>query len=266
MEGSNKRQLSPQAGTSGKKAKGPYDPRNEAVAPTKKQPHKPDARPTTQGDSDSESDARDQSYLEGVKNAEINFDFELALDEENIQEAMAMATTEEQRERAKKAAEYIEKVGRISNNCSQLLGKQLSNTHMHICLQVKRTRKSLSDPKNKPKVNFWGTPRTRAAAAAAQAYSSQVSRRLRLAKRITVTPPNHFLHSLQLKTARAIVKEMDKNNNATDALKSAAAKDAAEASKQGRTSGFTPPGAKSTPKGPSSKPKVSPQFKPGPPQ
>ena len=169
MEGSNKRQLSPQAGTSGKKAKGPYDPRNEAVAPTKKQPHKPDARPTTQGDSDSESDARDQSYLEGVKNAEINFDFELALDEENIQEAMAMATTEEQRERAKKAAEYIEKVGRISNICSQLLGKQLSNKHMHICLQVKRTRKSLSDPKNKPKVNFWGTPRTRAAAAAAQA-------------------------------------------------------------------------------------------------
>ena len=177
MDRNSKRQLSPQAGTSGKKAKGPFNPREEAAIPNKNPRF---CKDQGKASSDSDSEERDKAYLEGVKANEVNIDFELALDEDNIKEALKMATTDEQRERANKAAAYIEQVGR-----KNILGKQmqLSKKHMHslLCLQVKRTRKSVTDPKNKPKLNFWATPRSKAAATAAQAYSSQVSEIIRLA-------------------------------------------------------------------------------------
>ena len=116
MNPNAKRQQSPQDGTPSKRARGSYNPRDEAVAPKRsppfmtKAPEKEAEEATTYSDSDSE--ARDKAYLEGLKASEINFDFELALDEDNIKEALAMATTDEQRERARKAAEYIEQVGR----------------------------------------------------------------------------------------------------------------------------------------------------------
>ena len=196
----------------------------------------------------------------------------MALDEDNIKEAMVMATTDEQRERAKKAAAYIEQVGRTYKYLI-VVGPhmQLSNKHMHIliCLQVKRTQKSLTDPKNKPKINFWATPRSKAAATAAQAYSSQVSRQLRLAnigKAYTVTT---YIHSpFQLKIARSIVMDLKNNNDKAEAQMTAAAADAADAAKTNRSSGFLPPGSRSSsmPKGTTHKiDKNSPVFKPGPP-
>ena len=111
-----------------------------------------------------------------------------------------MATTDEQRTRAQKASEYIEKVGRVIHHT--VTHMQLSNIHVHVRLQVKKTRKSVTDPKNNPKFNFWASPRTRAAAAAAQNYSSQVSRQANIARpKVNFIDTVHNLLSLQLKTA-----------------------------------------------------------------
>ena len=106
----SKRMQSPQEGTPFKKARS-YNPREEAAIPTKNPLFV--RKDQEKASSDSDSEARDKAYLESEKEKETNFDFELALDEDNIKAAMEMATTEEQRERAKKTAAYIEQVGRI---------------------------------------------------------------------------------------------------------------------------------------------------------
>ena len=129
MNSNAKRQLSPQEGTPGKKARGSYNPRDEAVALKMNPPFK-----TKTTDPDTDSDDRDKAYFQSEKQREINFEFELALDEDNIKEALAMATTDEQRERARKAAEYIEQVCRQHIYIqAPRLGIQLhwSNKHMH---------------------------------------------------------------------------------------------------------------------------------------
>ena len=245
----NKRQQSPVAGTPCKKTKGSYNPRDEAKAPVRnphfktKTPAKVDntaANEPTSSDSDSE--ARDKAYLEGVKAQEINFEFELALDEDNIKEALAMATTDEQRERAKKAAEYIEQV-RLLSIRTQLPVLTRSTTHL---LQVRSRRNCLTDPKNRPVVSFFNqTPRIRAAAKAATNYSAQVSKTTDISSqylplkqlRKLILP---FL-LLQLKVARAISNEMDQNNN-SEGLKKAALAGAAESAKATKKTGFAKPG------------------------
>ena len=149
----NKKQQSPLAGTPCKKNKGSYNPRDEAKAPVRN-PHLKTKTPAKVGSkaanepasSDSDSEARDKAYLEGVKAQEINFEFELALDEDNIKEALAMAKTDEQRERARKAAEYIEQV-RLHSIRSLLLILTRSTTHL---LQVRSRRNCLTDPKLSP--------------------------------------------------------------------------------------------------------------------
>ena len=124
MDRKSKRQLTPQAGTPGKKARGTYNPREEATAPTRNPPRK--AKKAEDDDSD---EARDKVYLDNVQANEISFDFAIALVEENIKEAMRLATTDEQRTRAQKASEYIEKVGRVIHHHT-VTHMQLSN----ICL------------------------------------------------------------------------------------------------------------------------------------
>ena len=101
---SNKRQRTPQSDTQSKKAKNPYNPRDEAVAPKRNTPPqvKEKAPEQAQSYSDSDSEARDKAYHDSEKAKEFNFDFELALDEDNIKEAMAMATTDEQRKEPRK--------------------------------------------------------------------------------------------------------------------------------------------------------------------
>ena len=178
----SKRRQSPQAGTPGKKPKGNYNPRDEAVAPTRNPPFKTKpagASKASADHSDSESEARDRAYHESVKAQEINFDFELALDEDNIKEALAMATTDEQRERARKAAEYIEQVSGPTCRQNQSNRHSIShlNQHTNYKLQVRSRRNCLTDPKNKPVISFFkSTPRLKAAARSAQAYSAQVSK------------------------------------------------------------------------------------------
>ena len=86
----NKRQRSPQTGTPSKKAKTPYNPRDEAVASKRNiYPQAQEKIPEqAQSCSDSDSEARDKAYRDSEKAKEFNFDFELALDEDNIKEAM----------------------------------------------------------------------------------------------------------------------------------------------------------------------------------
>ena len=116
-------------------------------------------------------------------------------------------------------------------------------------LQVRSRRNCLTDPKKKPVFKFFdSTPRVRAAAKSAMAYTAQVRLTSTIAKHTSNTKLTHlFLPFFQLKTARAIVKEMDNNNSSE--LKKAAARDAAETAKDTRTSGFAPrTRAASTPK------------------
>ena len=261
MNPSTKRFQSPQEGTPNKKARGTYDPRSEAVAPKKKTPAKAETTETEQATtySDSDSEARDKAYLEGEKAREINFDFELALDEDNIKEALAMATTDEQRERARKAAEYIEQVGRQIVTWSYNIS---SSKNIFICLQVKSRANVLTEPKNRIMPSFKNAPpRFKAAAKAANNYAAQVCRTSN-STHMTISKNNL---SFQLKIGRAICNDMDTNNNSksSEALKKAAAAGAAESAKANRSTGFTPPGSRtsSTPKG--SSPPVMAQFKPG---
>ena len=239
----NKRQLSPQAGPSSNKKPKNFNPRDEAKAPVRNPPFKTRTSNPPKAEevhSDSDSEARDKAFFESQAENEIDFDFELALDEDNIKKALAMAKTDEQRERERKAAEYIE--------------------------QVKSRKDCLTNPKYRKPISFNWTPKLKAAAKSARTYTSQVSRMCHPNTYSTnqiLTPSS--LSILQLKTARKIV--MDSNNN-SDALKAAAAADAAVSTRRTRSSGFAQPGSKttSTPKGPSTKPdKTSPAFKPGPP-
>ena len=89
--------------------------------------------------SDFDSEARDKAYLDSEKQKEINFDFEIALDEDKIKKAMEMATTDEQKERARKVADYIEQVGRTHriNSIARHTDTQTEyncNCLTHICI------------------------------------------------------------------------------------------------------------------------------------
>ena len=255
----SKRQLSPQAGTSGKKARGTFNPRDEATKPIRNPPFKTNPQVQVENktnESDSDSEARDKAYLESERQKEFDIEFELALDKDNIKKALAMATTKEQKERAERAAHYIEQVGRklVIKHLTRTLLKArplkacqaLYNKFLRtlIYLQVKRNRKSVTDPKNRPKLNFWSSPRLQAAAKSAQNYTSQVGRTYSNKQYniyLTSTPSSP---PTQIQVART---NMDTNNNNKSAATKAAASGAAESAKANWTSGFLPHGSKSPP-------------------
>ena len=265
-----KRQQSPQAETPSKKARGAFNPRDEAAAPVRNPPFKTRTSLPSKPDepySDQESEDRDRAYIESEKEKEKmkenDIEFQLALDEDNIQEALAMATTDEQRERARKAAEYIEQVGR---KYSYLFEVKSSVRKYSLALQVKSRRNCLTDPRKRIMPSFKATD---------EAVKREVSEK-RLRKKYRTKPktvnfsykknikkcmpklkmyPNTYLFCPQMQQARDIIA--DKNNNdQAEKLKLAAAAGAAESLRQARTSGFATPSNKSTPK------TSQPSFKP----
>ena len=171
---SSKRQQSPQEETPSKKAKGQFNPRDEAAAPLRNPPFKTKTTLSPRKEdnrSDSDSEPRDRAYQESEQNIEkekeLNIEFELALDEDNIKEALALATTDEQRERAKKAAEYIEQVGKENTQIKTFKEHKLRRPDL--TLQVKRRKNILTDPRLRKTPSFF------AAEKAADSYNSQVS-------------------------------------------------------------------------------------------
>ena len=201
---------------------------------------------------------------------ENDIEFQLALDEDNIKEALAMATTDEQRERARKAAEYIEQVGRSCNYLFQFKAKNSAKT-LSLSLQVKSRRNCLTDPRKRKMPSFKATDE----AVKSQVSGERKNNNLNLAKkkiRYTIIKDLHthkalfyfntynFLY-LHVQQARDIIVDIN-NNEQADKLKMAAAAGAAESLRQARTSGFATPGSKSTPK--TVQPQPGPSFKPNP--